>query len=222
MMTKADGIAVTESEATLQKSLKKDADLANRQYDKFQKFVVVNVIALGDTLLKIREKRPAGQWERLFAGHPSSIDDPIRFGIRYAQMFMAIAQDPIIRDEANHGSLPISPRTLYEITRLSAATKRRALTDGRIHPEMQQHDAVALGKSAQRRPTATMGPRSRVGAQREISDVLRRLWIKFPSERPHFLQEVKALAGVLPLRDDEVEDPLTDEVEKIEQEEENA
>jgi len=182
MVTKLDSIPAAVPAATLQK----DADLVNRKWDKFIKHALVSIIDQGDTLRKIREKRPPGCWERLFKGHPDSVDDPIHYGLRYAQMFMAIAQDPILRDETNHGSLPTSPRTLYEITRLSAATKRRVLTDGRIHPEMQRHDAVSLGKSGQRRSVATMGPRSRVGAQREISDTLRRLWIKFPSERPTF------------------------------------
>lgn len=84
------------------------------------------------------------------------------FGPRSAQCFMAIAAHRWVSNP-NHGSdLPASWRTLYEMTKLSAGECDAYRAAGRIHPDMQRADAVALVAEAKAppRPVSTPAPAS--------------------------------------------------------------
>jgi hypothetical protein len=188
--------------------LQKHADRLNRKWEKFVRQTVASTIEQGQMLLELKDKLPPGCWERLFAGHPQSVADPIRYSVRTAQMFIQIASNPILTNEANHGSLPSSWRTLVELARLPSATLQRALTAGQVHTEMERVDVLSLQstrKSPRPRGAALDERRAVASAQREIAATLRRLWIRFPTERVFFVQEVSALAGT-PLMAEDIED----------------
>jgi hypothetical protein len=120
---------------------------------------------------------------------------------------MKIAEHAVLSRSEHCSHLPTAVSTLYALAQLSASAVQRALTEGLIHPEMEQRDAVLLLRS----PKATRTPRGRVrGAQsdeaiqREIADTLGKWRQRYPQHRDFILAEVEALAGRGPA--DDVED----------------
>ncbi len=183
------------SEQTLQRT----ADGIRRQYHK----AVAHVIKTAHMLVTARDKLPRDDFERMFHDHARPIANPLPFGLRAAQMYMAIAKQPILLD-ANHGSsLPASYRTLYELSRLPSKTLLKGLADGRVHPEMERHDVLRLRDGSAKATAARLGPRERAEVRREIVSTVRGLWTRFPQEHKFLVEEVQALAqGSLPGIDD--------------------
>jgi hypothetical protein len=179
--------------------LQKWADRITRRYGK----LVADVLALGNELTRIKARCPHGNFERMFSGDVHAVANPVPFGIRTAQMFMAIANHPIL-SQASHGThLPNSYRTLYELSRLSTSVLTKALEERLIHPEMERQDVGLLKEPReQARQVARTSPRADANAKREISDVLKRLWQKYPSEHAFLLREVAALSNGT-MKDDE-------------------
>jgi hypothetical protein len=111
-------------------------------------------------------------------------------------MFMAIASNPLLTN-TNHGSsLPSSPHTLYELSRVPAARLLAAIEDGTVHPQMERRDAIALQRvdGPPRRRRAPRTPSEVANAKRAISRLVQETWMKYPDERAFFLTEVAALA----------------------------
>jgi N6-adenosine-specific RNA methylase IME4 len=78
------------------------------------------------------------------------VNADLPFGRRTASMLMAVARDPRITN-GNHGShLPISWRTLYELTKLSDDDFNAKLIDGTINPEMERKDVAHTLKEQER------------------------------------------------------------------------
>jgi len=177
--------------------LEKWAERITRRYRK----LVEGALVMGQDLNRIKARCPHGSFERLFTGHPHAVATAAPFGIRTAQMFMAIANHPIL-SQANHGSsLPSSYRTLYELSRLPIAVLTKALEEGLIHPEMERQDVALLQEPREWTPRrAPTTPRAQANAKREISDTLRRLWTRYPEAREHMLTEMTALARAHDLR----------------------
>ena len=177
------------------------ADGVTRQYRKF----VDNVVAIGRELFRIKAQCPHGTFERMFKGNLYSVATPIPFGIRAAEMFMAVAAHPIL-SKANHGSfLPSSYRTLYELSRLPTAVLTKALSTGLIHPEMERQDALFLQESRE--------PPWR--ACRKIAKVLRRLWLRYPGAHAFLIREVNTLAAKQDEEEEEEKPWLTEQPPRI-------
>ena len=87
----------------------------------------------------------------------------LEIGARTAQMFMAIASHPALTN-THHGShLPLSWRTLYELSRLPEATLERAIEAGEIRPDLERKAAMALvarylDKGGKERPARVPSP----------------------------------------------------------------
>jgi hypothetical protein len=88
------------------------------------------VLAVGRALEEAKAEMPHGAWERMFKGHPRAVERPIPFSVRTAQMYMAIARNPVL-EKTNHGSLfPTSWRTLYELSKVDRSVLENAIADG--------------------------------------------------------------------------------------------
>jgi hypothetical protein len=85
-----------------------------------------------------------GEWEQLFQGNPQAVSNPIPISVNTAQRLMAIARHPILSNPAHSQRLPRSWTTLYELTKVDAATLRESLGNGRIHPGLDRRQAAAL------------------------------------------------------------------------------
>jgi hypothetical protein len=146
-------------------------------------------------LIAAKQALPHGEWEQMFA-----CARPVKVSIRSAQMLMKVAGHPVLA-KTNHGSLlPPSWRTLYELTKLPDAVLRKALTDGRIHPDMQRREVVALRDRLRPAPVITRAPWTEI-----CHDVHARIYRAF-SELPGTEQRclVDALRKLLDQLEDEI------------------
>lgn len=104
-------------------------------------------IETGRALIEVKKQLRHGEWERLFSGHENAVRRPLPFTVRKAQRLMAIAAHPVISKTTHASSLPASWDTLYQLTKLPGTALRKALTDGRVHPDMERRDVAALRPS---------------------------------------------------------------------------
>jgi hypothetical protein len=102
------------------------------------------IVEAGRLLLEAKTRLKHGEWERLFHGNPQAVAKPIPISVNTAQRLMAIARHPILSNPAHSPRLPRSWTTLYELTKVDAATLRASLGDGRIHPGLDRRQAAAL------------------------------------------------------------------------------
>jgi N6-adenosine-specific RNA methylase IME4 len=101
------------------------------------------IIETGRLLIEAKATLDHGDWLPL-------IERDLPFGPRYAQMLMKVAADSRITN-TNHGSLlPPSPRTLYELTKLSNDQFAAKIASGAIHPELERREVVQAGKRERR------------------------------------------------------------------------
>jgi hypothetical protein len=112
---------------------------------------VQEIVATGRDLLSAKAVLPHGEWGRMFRGHPDPIAEPIRFSLATAEQFMAIARHPLLTKSEHVQSLPPSWGTLYQLTRVPGPALQKALTDGRIHPEMERQEVAHLRTGASAR-----------------------------------------------------------------------
>ncbi len=76
------------------------------------------------------------------------VNEDLPFGPRSAQMFMTISNHPVLSN-ANHGShLPVSWRTLYELTRLPTEFVEQQIESGNITPETTRGDVARWKREA--------------------------------------------------------------------------
>jgi hypothetical protein len=102
------------------------------------------IIETGRQLIACREMTGHGQWCRLFKGARGAIDVPLRFSRQTAHCLMTIAAHPIIANVTHVQHLPPSWGTLYVLCHMPAELLEDLLTVGRIHPDMQRIEAIAL------------------------------------------------------------------------------
>jgi hypothetical protein len=105
---------------------------------------VRQIIEVGACLFQAKLELPHGEWARMFKGRPNAVARPVPFTVRTAQMFMKIAEHPILSDAKHVSRLPASWGTLYQLATLPEPILQAALTDGRVHPGMDRSHARAL------------------------------------------------------------------------------
>lgn len=107
---------------------------------------VENWINAGLHLIDAKEglKGQKGEWERMFAGNEHAVKHPIPLSICTAERLMKITKNPQITKSAHAPILPPSWYTLYELTKIPDEIFRKALSDGRIRPDMERKDVRAL------------------------------------------------------------------------------
>lgn len=101
---------------------------------------------IGRLLIEAKESLPHGEWGKLTGETAENGRGLLPFSARTAQMFMAIARSPKLRNP-NHGTdlaLPVSWRVQYELTKLTDEQWERGLLTGIIHPEMERQDIERL------------------------------------------------------------------------------
>ena len=102
-----------------------------------------SILDVGRLLAEAKEHLAHGEFESMVAAE-------LPFGPRAAQMLMKVALDSRLT-KANHGSLlPLSWRTLYELTKLDDATLDACIADGTIHPDMERKAVAAIAKRERR------------------------------------------------------------------------
>jgi hypothetical protein len=138
---------------------------------------IEGVLTTGRELLSAKTTLGHGNWGRMFASHPEAVPEPLDISIDTAERYMAIALDPVLSDSAHVRSLPTSYSTLAELARVPYEIKQKALTDGRIHPEMERKEVARL-----RAPRPARGPWAKPPAPSASFQSLRRTLMECVSD----------------------------------------
>ncbi len=146
MAAKTDGlVSQAKEKAKALKRLQAIADLVNGQAED----TVRSIINTGEHLLEAKEEVGHGGWEKLF--DRAALERPVRFHVRTARRYMAIAEKHIdlivASEEAGSDGLSVFPphvATLEALAALPRDVLRAAVKDGRIYPEMTTQDVGRL------------------------------------------------------------------------------
>jgi hypothetical protein len=139
------------------------ADCVNGALDSASRHIII----AGRILIEAKANLEHGEWLQMFKSHESAVERPIPFTCRTGQMLMKIAGHPVLAN-TNHGSLlPISWRTLYELTKVPTPELERAIKDGDIHPAMERREVKRLA--------SPRSPRVIVAAPWDLDAAIRRI-----------------------------------------------
>lgn len=105
---------------------------------------VAAIVATGRRLLEAEKACGHGEYGRLFKGHKNSVIEPVPFSERTSQRLRKIAKNPLLANPTHGSDLPASWRTLAELSRLKPKRLLAEIKAGRVHPEMERSDALAL------------------------------------------------------------------------------
>jgi hypothetical protein len=105
---------------------------------------VVAIIQTGRAFLEAKRQLRHGGFQRLFAGHPEAVREPVRCSKRTAERLMKIATHPVLSNATHVSLLPPSWGTLYELTRVEPRRLAEAIDDGVIRPDMTRRQVSAL------------------------------------------------------------------------------
>jgi len=157
------------------------------------KRAAVHIIAAGRKLQKAKLRAGYGQFERLFRDHPHPIRTPIQCSARYGRMLIGIVQHPVLGRSEHCSVLPHTVSALYALSKLPAPVVTRGIEDEIVRPDMQRHDVKLLKEEA---PLADPKDRAKHREQQEkrrISELLRRVWNKYPKHRLYLINELRGL-----------------------------
>lgn len=105
---------------------------------------VEGILNVGRQLIAAKESCKHGEFLRLFKGHENAVSEPVPFGVRYGEMLMSVASNPVISNAKNSSYLPNSAYTLYQLTKLDDEQIAAGIKAGEITPEMTGAEASAL------------------------------------------------------------------------------
>jgi hypothetical protein len=150
-------------------------------------------IQTGDLLTQAKRQLPPRRWLAAFKS------GQIKFGPRTAEMLMALARHPILRQSKYFSSLPSAWSILYVLSRLSAEVVEQGILSGAIHPELRLVEARCLLQSARASgpaaPTPPAPPPFNLGRQKNrVCDYLRGQLKHWP---PAYWGELAALLDTL-------------------------
>lgn len=171
------------------------APLVCREADRFETSLRKSLscaIRLGKRLCAAKAELPHGEFGRLFADHPSPIENALKFSSRWARVLMAIGSHEAIASNRKCASvLPARIETVYVLSRLPAPELEAAIERGDVRPDMRHADARRL------LPVEPDDPAEVAELQRddEIAQVLepvRAQLVAFAADHPSRMRALKA------------------------------
>ncbi len=145
---RGSGIAVPQQVTV--KQLQGIADRVNRSAG----ITFESIIETGEQLLEAKKTAGHGGWQKLFDS--GALERPIRFSVRTARRYMAIAgkagdlKVAALAKSDDMSVFPASVTTLEAIAKLPDELLRQALADGRINPDMELSDVRKLRRETKR------------------------------------------------------------------------
>jgi hypothetical protein len=106
-------------------------------------FSVGWLVNVGGLLNQAKDELAHGQWMSMFER------GKLKFGLRTAEMLMAIARHPCLRNANYVSNLPNSWSVLYVLSKLPPTTIECEIGSGVIHPELKLAQARAIVQRAQ-------------------------------------------------------------------------
>ena len=101
---------------------------------------VAAIIEAGLLLIEAKEDLNRGDFLLMFRTRKG----PLKFSEDTAERYMAIARNKVLSNSAHWADLPVSWRTLFELSRLPMQKLQEAICDGRVNPEVRRSDVVKL------------------------------------------------------------------------------
>jgi hypothetical protein len=121
-------------------------DVCRRIRERWQDSVQA-ILDVGGMLIEARQATKHGEWQYMFSeANPNRLP----FGDRAARMLMQTSSNRVLSNRNYSSDLPPAWRTLYELSTLADTDLEAAFRDGRIRPDMQQSEAIALKKELRR------------------------------------------------------------------------
>ena len=158
-------------------------------------FSVGWVVKAGDLLTKAKQQLGHGQWSSLFEA------GKLKFGLRTAEMLMAVARHVSLRNSKNFSSLPNGWSVLHTLSRLRAEVVEEGIANGRIHSEMKLADARQLVRTVQdnREPVQNKcvpSPFDPVRQRKRLIQYLRLEATRWPLERREELADLLKASAI--------------------------
>jgi hypothetical protein len=103
---------------------------------------VTDIIDTGADLITLQSGCAKGKWQALFErddGHPR-----LPFGLRTAQMYMAVAKSPVLTNPKNLEFLPPSLGAMYEMLPIPPTKLQEYIDAGSIHPDITRECVAKL------------------------------------------------------------------------------
>ena len=126
--------------------------LAQETMDELQSAradTMAKAIVFGASLAETRSKAGAGEFARMFLGHPDPVAGAFPFPVKRAQLFMRLASNRALVERRNWPSLPIDFEAVLALAIVSADLLDAAIADGRVRLEMSVADANRLRRRAE-------------------------------------------------------------------------
>jgi hypothetical protein len=105
---------------------------------------VASILRKGRKFIEAKGRLGHGHYMRLFASHKDPLPQPVRCSARYAQQFIAIAENAVLTDANNSSHLPPTVDVLYALSRIDASGLAVAFHEGWVFPEMTRKDVKEL------------------------------------------------------------------------------
>lgn len=99
---------------------------------------VESIIETGRLLIEAKDKLPHGEFQKM-------INQQLPFGVRAAQILMAIAKHPVIGNAKHVSHLPPCWGTLYALSSIPDRDLLELIEEGRITPETTRNDVKKFG-----------------------------------------------------------------------------
>ena len=106
--------------------------------------MVQATIVAGQTLIDARAELPHGEFLRMFHDHENPVTRPLGFGHHTANRLMVIAQHALISNIAHGLHLPVSWRTLYDLSKVPDNLILAGIDNKIVRPDMQRKDIKLL------------------------------------------------------------------------------
>jgi Protein of unknown function (DUF3102) len=119
-----------------QKYQQRLADLTARFKNAMRKSIE-GIIEAGQILQEAKDSLEHGQWLFWLENH-------LQFDVRQAQMLIFLSKNPVLSNACNYTHLPVSPRTLWELSQMPKQRLVKLIADGTINQSTRIEDAVAL------------------------------------------------------------------------------
>jgi hypothetical protein len=130
---------------------------------------VAGFVAAGKHLAQAKDELG---WRRNGAGFEAWCKESIRISVSIADKLMALARNPAFENSEHVPSFPPSWGTLYELSRLDAPLLEAAVTEGRVHPELERKAAIAVVVDYQKAAAAERAKSVQLGQWWQLGDHL--------------------------------------------------
>lgn len=125
---------------------------ARSRWDEFEgslRSSLSKAIALGKSLLAIKEECGHGNFGRYFSDHEDPEGGALPFSRKWAHRLMVTAANETVSNVQHAGHLPADLQTIYELATMTAPALEAAIEAGKVTPQMTRAEAKELKRESE-------------------------------------------------------------------------